>query len=161
MSLFATVGVERGSVAVIDKFSDFRVEQLYHALDRFPELLEGGRPIGEILGTQLYFLAQFVATGAISCKLQTWIRIDRLYCLQWAACVVHSYRQNCVTGQNFVSCYVGAAAPMASGKLVNEPSSEFYGHARVLDWTHADQAKPRSFVGGPISLRCSVHPGIP
>ena len=123
MNLFALLGVGKDNIQVVDKFADFRVEVLFQALQDFPMLLGTGSTLTDILGTQLYFGSLFIAQTSISSKSRLFSRRDRIFCLHWALCVLHSYCQNSVTSQNYCSCYGAAEFVIADGKVVNPARS--------------------------------------
>ena len=111
--------MHRDNIAVKDKFSDFRVVKLRQALTKFDSLLGHGIPVHEILGTQLYFLSNYMAHTAATSKLSSFSRRDRVWWLRWSLAVVDSFNVWQVTKQNFVATFLSLEFSLTDEGLVN------------------------------------------
>jgi hypothetical protein len=89
------------------------VEKTFEVLPRFPELLEQGYMVSEVLGTQLYFTTVALPLLAQRCRHAQFTKHDRLLAIYFSLMVLTSYNIHSVTKKNLIGWLVSLACSIA------------------------------------------------
>ena len=76
-------------------------------------------PVHELLGTLLYFAAQYFAHTAATSKCCAFERGHRVWLLRWALDVTDSWQLHPTTKRNFVATYESLEFSLCDGALIN------------------------------------------